>query len=54
MRELIARWIAWHLPRAVVAWATVRVAVHGTTGAYSSQIVPELTVVDALRRWDST
>jgi len=39
------------LPRSLVKWAAIRLMVSATTGKYSSQIVPDLTVIDALRRW---
>ena len=52
MMDRIAMWIAWHLPRRVVKWAAYRVAAEATTGAYSRQIVPELTFMDAVRRWE--
>jgi hypothetical protein len=32
-------------------WCTIRVGAHATTGKWSNQIVPELTVADALQRW---
>ena len=50
-KEKVQIWVAWHLPRWVVYWATVRCGVHGTTGQYSHQEVPALTVGTALRRW---
>ena len=40
------------LPRRLVYWCAVRVAVEATTGQYSNQIVPELTAMDALQRFD--
>jgi hypothetical protein len=52
MTERIAIWIAYHLPRRVVYWATIRLGAHATTGPYSKTVVPALTVVDALQRWD--
>ena len=45
-------WLAWKLPKTLAYWATIRVAAYGTTGKYSSQVVPDLTVVDALKRWE--
>ena len=53
MREKITIWIAWHLPRYLVMWCAVRVHAHATTGQYSSQVVPDLTAMDALKRWDA-
>ena len=49
--EKIVMWVAWHLPRRVALWAAVRVMAHATTGAYGSQVVPDLLAVDALKRW---
>jgi hypothetical protein len=47
------RFIVWRLPKRVVMWAYIRVAAHATTGPYGSTVVPELTMMDALRRWPS-
>jgi hypothetical protein len=49
--DKIWRYVAWRLPRGLVMWCAVRVGAHATQGAWSSQIVPELTVMDALQRW---
>lgn len=54
MTERLTRWIAWHLPRNIVKWCYVRVAAHATTGPHSHTVLPELTVPDALKRWDTT
>ena len=45
-------WLAWRLPKQLVMWCCVRVGAHATTGKYSNTVVPELTVVDALKRWE--
>lgn len=45
-------WIARRLPRRIAYFATVRVCAHGTKGKYENQIVSELTVMDALDRWE--
>lgn len=50
--ESILIFIAWCLPRRVVAWAFIRVWAHATTGDYSSEDATALLAVDALRRWD--
>ena len=53
-RRVIERaliFIAWHLPKPLVYWASIRLMAHATTGPYSSQVVPELTAMDALKRW---
>jgi len=46
-------WIAWRLPKWLVKWAAVRLIAHATAGEYSTTIVPELRVMDALKRWDA-
>ncbi len=49
--DKIYRWVAWRLPRNVVKWATIRLIAYATQGQYSGTIVPELTAMDALKRW---
>lgn len=51
MLDKLWMWIAFHLPHRVVYWAHVRVVAKATTGEYSTQIVPELMAVDAMKRW---
>jgi hypothetical protein len=51
MKEKIATAIAFRLPRLIVYWCAIRLMAHATQGQYSDQVVPELTAVDALRRW---
>jgi hypothetical protein len=46
-------WLAHRLPRKLVMWCAVRVGAHATTGKHGSTIVPELSFMDALKRWDS-
>ena len=46
-------WAVWKLPRRLVMWCAVRVISHATAGQWSSQNVPELTAMDALKRWES-
>jgi hypothetical protein len=33
-------------------WCYVRVGAHATTGRYGDTVVPELSMMDALQRWD--
>lgn len=49
-RALIA--LVWRLPHRVVMWATIRAGAHATTGSFSSTVVPEVTFMDVLKRWD--
>ncbi len=51
MIERLTMWFAWQLPRRLAYWCTIRVVAHATTGPYSSQDVPELKAMDALKRW---
>ena len=51
-REKFWMWLAWRLPKQLVYWASIRLMAHATVGPYSSQIVPELTAADALKRWE--
>lgn len=44
--------LAWKLPKRLVMWCAIRVSAHATTGQFSDQAVPELTVMDALKRWE--
>jgi hypothetical protein len=56
MRKRCERWlrvVVWRLPRSVAMWSAVRVISHATTGPYANQVVPELTAMEALRRWDA-
>lgn len=51
MVEKVVRWVAWHLPKDVVYWATIRLIAFATSGEYSNQVVPELGAMEALHRW---
>jgi hypothetical protein len=52
LREWVTVEVAWRLPHSLVMWCAVRVGAHATTGAFGSTVVPELTVGEALKRWD--
>ena len=52
MKERVVMWFVWMLPRWLVKWCVVRAVAYATTGKWSGQIVPELTAMDALERWD--
>jgi hypothetical protein len=58
IRHRIARWsekiqiaVAWRCPRWLVKWCAVRLGCNATQGKWSSQVVPELSFMDALKRW---
>lgn len=52
MTESFCRWLAFKLPRRLVMWAAIRVIVNATSGKFSNQIVPELSAMDAIKRWE--
>ena len=51
-RDAAIRWLAWRLPHRLVMWCYIRVGAHATTGQFGDTIVPELSMMDALKRWD--
>lgn len=52
MKDKIQMWVAWKMPRWLVKWCSVRLMAHATQGKWSTQIVPDLTAMDALDRWE--
>lgn len=52
--QRLVMWVAWHLPRYLVMWCYIRVAAHATMGKYGNTVVTELTMMDALKRWDES
>ena len=54
IKEKILLFIVWHLPRRIVYWASIRLMAHATAvpcnGEYD--VVPKMTAMDALDRWD--
>lgn len=49
--QLKLRIVRHCLPRWVSYWGAIIVFANATQGEYSAQIVPELTMAEALRRW---
>lgn len=52
MRDKLKLWAAEHTPRWLVYWCAIRLIAYATTGKYSATIVPKLSAIDALDRWD--
>lgn len=52
MKDKLKMWFAWHMPKWLAYWCTVRLGVHATTGRFSDQVVPDLTYMDTLKRWE--
>jgi len=46
-------WIVWRLPRNLVYWCAIRLIAHASKGEWSAEHVPDITAMDALKRWDS-
>jgi hypothetical protein len=44
-------WLVWKLPKPLVMWSTVRVVAHATSGEYGDTSAPDITAMDALKRW---
>ena len=47
-------WLAWKMPHDLVYWCAVRLIANATSGAHSSQVVPDLRAMDALKRWEKS
>ena len=46
-------WFVKRLPRRLVYWCGVVLFAHGTTGAHGDTVASELTVFEALDRWEA-
>ena len=53
-KEKLQMKLVWALPRWMIKWASVRMIAHATQGEYGDTIVPELSAMDALDRWQLT
>jgi len=53
MSDRLCRWLAWHLPDCIVVWCAIRVLSFATSGSYSTTVVPELTAMEAIRRFEA-
>jgi hypothetical protein len=51
MKEKLQMKLAWAMPRWLAYFCAVRVIASATTGQYSSTVVPDLSAMDALKRW---
>jgi len=45
-------WLVFKLPRPLVYWCGIRLGAFATQGQYGNTIVPELSFMDALKRWE--
>lgn len=44
--------ISWWMPKRLVYFCAIRLGALATTGIYGSTVVPELTFIEALKRWE--
>ncbi len=51
LKEAFWIWLAWLLPPDLVKWCHVRVGAHATQPPYGDTVVPELTQLNAAKRW---
>lgn len=50
--EKLMLWFVWKLPRKLVMWCYLRVGAHATTGRFGNTIATDITMMEALKRWD--
>jgi len=52
MKEKFMLWFVWKLPKSLIYWCMIRGIAYATSGKYGNTIVPELTAMDAIERFD--
>lgn len=52
LRDDLVRVIVWHMPKRIIYWAAIRLMSHASTGKYSDSVVPNITIIEALDRWE--
>ena len=52
-KDQLAQWVVWKLPHRIIYWATIRAVAHATQGPYSEVMVPSVSVMDVLDRWEN-
>jgi len=55
IQRLIAKFwmkLAWKMPKRLVYFCAIRLIAFATQGEYSNTIIPELTAMDALGRYE--
>ena len=50
--EGIIKFIVWRLSKRIIYWSAIRLIAYGTQGKYGNTIVPDLSAMDALKRWE--
>ena len=52
MKDKFYQWLSFRLPKKLVLFCAIRLMAFVTDGKYSDTIVPELSGMDALKRWE--
>lgn len=52
MIDRFFRWLSKRVPRRLAYFCAIRVMANATMGQYGNQVVPKLTAMDALKRWE--
>jgi|SoiMethySBSTD1v2_1073268.scaffolds.fasta_scaffold401848_2 hypothetical protein len=50
--ERVQMFVAWHVPRWLAYWCTIRVMAHATTGEYGMTDPTREPMMTVLQRWD--
>lgn len=45
--------IAWKLPKNLIMWAALRLMAHATQGQWGNDHPDDVSIMDALGRWDT-
>ena len=53
VKEKIAIWIAWKLPTYLIVWCSIRLMAHATQGEWGNEEPGNVSIMDALKRWES-
>lgn len=53
LKERIITAVVWALPKKIIYWSAIRLMAHATTGEHGNTVVPELTGLTALKRWET-
>lgn len=52
LKEKLATWVAWHLPRDVVKWCMIRTFAHASTGQWGGEHVDQIGYKEVHDRWE--
>jgi hypothetical protein len=51
-KEKMIMAVVWKLPRWLVYWCAIRLMAHASQDEYGGEIVGEIKMMDALKRWE--